>query len=333
MMHIVVSESSAGVMRQALGEDARIVSMGDALSFGPLPRIVSVADWFAARRAFWHAIGSGVEHAQSDLLGTRIDDLTHSAEVTLWLGTGPDEQFFAAWFTALLDALGVAPAVNIVQFTKLRTASGKTWNVCSPAVLHPEEFLAAPSPAAVTEQHSKLLLSAWDALTMSTPAGFEDFIDMTRYQPHLIRHTMKALHNRFPSTSGGVNRWEQCVMRHLHDRGPNLVHAIGWTLSDAWDHGDPVGDAWLYWRVRRLADPALVHPLLELDELTYELRGRQARLTRHGEAVLEGSENAVLLNGIDDWVAGVHLQYPRGPAWFTTGTGLLPVAAAIGVRS
>jgi hypothetical protein len=49
---------------------------------------------------------------------------------------------------------------------------------------------------------------------------------------------------------------------------------------------------------------------------TNQLRGTEARLTEHGEAILAGDGNAVEWNGIDDWVGGVHLDSRSGRVWF-----------------
>jgi hypothetical protein len=49
---------------------------------------------------------------------------------------------------------------------------------------------------------------------------------------------------------------------------------------------------------------------------TKRLRETKVRLTQYGEAVLAGKGNAVEWNGIDDWVAGVHLNSRNGRVWF-----------------
>ena len=43
---------------------------------------------------------------------------------------------------------------------------------------------------------------------------------------------------------------------------------------------------------------------------------RRWTITDAGRAVLNGEANAVALNGIDDWVAGVHLDSKAGRVWF-----------------
>lgn len=46
------------------------------------------------------------------------------------------------------------------------------------------------------------------------------------------------------------------------------------------------------------------------------MRNCQVALTEAGESVLAGRANAEGLNGIDDWVLGVHLDSERGSVWY-----------------
>jgi hypothetical protein len=77
-----------------------------------------------------------------------------------------------------------------------------------------------------------------------------------------------------------------------------------------------VGDNWLFSRLWRLADPALSHPAVVLTGEQTTIRGTEARLTRDGEQFLKAALNFVELNGIDDWVGGVHLDSRVGEVWF-----------------
>ncbi|HLU49957.1 MAG TPA: hypothetical protein VK116_17785, partial [Planctomycetota bacterium] len=88
------------------------------------------------------------------------------------------------------------------------------------------------------------------------------------------------------------------------------------------DGVDDSGDVWLFSRVRRLADPNLSSPLIELDRLETLRRSQTARLTEAGKDVLEGRANAIELNGIDDWVGGTYLDSSRGEVWVRTTDGL-----------
>ena len=46
--------------------------------------------------------------------------------------------------------------------------------------------------------------------------------------------------------------------------------------------------------------------------------------TDAGESVLAGHANAVELNGIDDWVLGVHLDSENGSVWYRKDGALVP---------
>ena len=56
-------------------------------------------------------------------------------------------------------------------------------------------------------------------------------------------------------------------------------------------------------------------------------RGCKVRLTAAGEAFLKGRKNFVEVNGIDEWVAGVHLDSGTGDVWFRDGETLVAANA------
>jgi hypothetical protein len=80
--------------------------------------------------------------------------------------------------------------------------------------------------------------------------------------------------------------------------------------------GDRDGDVLLLWRLRRLADPALRHPAVTISGGQGSMAGAEVHLTDVGERVARGEVNFVELNGIDEWVGGVHLDSRVGDVWF-----------------
>ena len=58
--------------------------------------------------------------------------------------------------------------------------------------------------------------------------------------------------------------------------------------------------------------------------LNHDRNTRAAVLTDAGESVLAGHANAVELNGIDDWVLGVHLDSENGSVWYRKDGALVP---------
>ena len=55
-LHVVPGDAAARCLQEALGASARVASLGDSLSCGPLPPLAALADWTALRERFWRAI-------------------------------------------------------------------------------------------------------------------------------------------------------------------------------------------------------------------------------------------------------------------------------------
>jgi hypothetical protein len=119
----------------------------------------------------------------------------------------------------------------------------------------------------------------------------------------------------------GLNRWEMELLKNVRDRGPRAVRVVASTLS--FDIEDFVGDVWLFNRLSRLADSSLPHPLLNYTGNPASMRECEFTLTDAGHSVLAGQANQVRLNGINDWVGGVHLDSASGNIWFRDGDSLV----------
>lgn len=87
-------------------------------------------------------------------------------------------------------------------------------------------------------------------------------------------------------------------------------------MAHDWTQPDWPGDVYLYSRLQRLGSPNSAHPLVSLNAPNRPMRETTVEITEAGRAVLNGEANAVTLNGIDDWVAGVHLDSKADRVWF-----------------
>jgi hypothetical protein len=107
-------------------------------------------------------------------------------------------------------------------------------------------------------------------------------------------------------------------MLHAVDAaGPEVARIIGRALRSHDGHLDPVGDLWLFWRLCRHAAESLPAPLVRITiGAGPGYRGIAATLTDAGRDVLAGRTNAATLNGLDDFVAGVHLSSAEGRVVF-----------------
>jgi hypothetical protein len=65
-----------------------------------------------------------------------------------------------------------------------------------------------------------------------------------------------------------------------------------------------------------MGSAGLAQPLVSISGDPASMRTCGVSLTATGQAVFEGRANAVALNGIDEWVLGVHLNSERGRVWY-----------------
>ncbi len=84
-----------------------------------------------------------------------------------------------------------------------------------------------------------------------------------------------------------------------------MAYAIGFSLA-AEDTVDMIGDLEMFDRIIAMSEAE--HPLVTIDgDVEEGMRACKATLTADGRAVLAAEKNAVELNGIDEWIGGVHL--------------------------
>ena len=164
--------------------------------------------------------------------------------------------------------------------------------------------------------------SAWRALTSPEPDDLMAYLAEPGEHLSFLKGALRALPGRYPDAVRGVNAKEERLLQRAR-LTPQTAHILGDVLMDDYEavrRGtgglDQVGDGWLYDRILRLADGRLSKPALELTGPRASYPDTEVRLTAFGQRVLDGQANFVEANGIDDWVAGVHLQSERNPLWF-----------------
>ena len=127
-----------------------------------------------------------------------------------------------------------------------------------------------------------------------------------------LRAALHRLLWRYPDLRSGVNRQDAQLLSNTRDYGPAAVSVIGRSIAAL----ERVGDVLLWWRLRRLAGPALPHPAVTMTGVQSEISRTDVHLTPVGERIARGELNFVELNGIDDWVGGVHLDSRVNDVWF-----------------
>jgi hypothetical protein len=285
----------------------------DVLSCGPLPPFQSLGQWAGIREAYWHSLlPSGYEAPLYRELLANAEALREADSIVLWLGLGAAEQLLLAWIVQLLKQIGSDAQIQVIQFTRV---GGRNVNVWGMGMLNPEHIKQHPPAEQLSPQAIFELERIWGVVTSPDPTALLSVLsEEVAHLPH-IRASLRPLLHRYPDHQTGLGRWESELLRCAQERGPKVVRVIAEALGDNFD-ADLVGDGFLFSRLLRLGGAELAHPLVTISGDSTTMRGCEVVLTDAGQSVLAGHANAVELNGIDDWILGVHLDSRRGPVWY-----------------
>jgi hypothetical protein len=317
-IHIAPGFSAAGCMKQGLRLDRGTLLVNqDLLSCGPLPTLGSLEEWTRVREQYLRSIYPDWPDfsfaSESDLL-TNAEVLRDAESIVLWIGTGTAEQLLLAWTVQVLRTVDVAPSrLRVIQFSREPT---RDYEIVGLGVLNPDQFRAHPPAAALTKIDIAEIDAAWGAVTATDPEALLAFLGGKESTLPFLRRSLTSLLFRFPDSKTGLNCWERELLRYVREKGPIVARVIGHTMAHDMEQPDWVGDAYLFARLRRLADSKLAHPFLSLTGPEISMRGSKVTLTDTGAQALDGDANFVDLNGIDDWIGGVHLESGKGNMWF-----------------
>jgi len=327
--HIVLGESAGGVLRIALGCGPKsILVQHDPLTVGPLPRVKSLDEWRAIREAFWDGVYPDWRRydARRDLL-VNVRELRSRDAITVWVGGGASDQLFLPWIVhlfALLDA--PIRGMSVVQIDRLPS---RNLEVIGIGELSPEKLRTLAHPVLVTPEGVAELKAFWSALTASRPDELLRSIRNEAAAFPLVRRALRTTLDRFPDVRTGLSHWDLELLSQVRGHGPKAASVIGQTMGDSSraNYPDAPGDLYLFSRMRQMADRQLVEPALVMEGNMSSYSGCEVRITAAGEAFLEGRKNFVEVNGIDEWVAGVHLDSRKREVWFRDGEGLIEANA------
>ena len=319
MPHFVPNSCAAGTLRTAK-PDATVYSGCDPLSCGRARAfdLDSIDEWFSERAKFWATV-YGPEFESCWLAEMQLGDVLApfrsgaAKECVLWVGNTAEDILFCAWFCNVARLFGDC-AISVVDCSQLRPGK-RTFPFTSAAVCNVDDFKNAPPPVRLSAAERRLYCDAWNVWVSATPDVFTGFV--SRHQDTPIGDALSSLLYRYPLAGYGINQAELWLLDNLLKEGPRIVRAIGWTLGDGMDSADWIGDGWLFWRARRLADASLKQPLLELSD-PWNMTKCEARLTEAGHAVLERRMDARAVNGIEDWVGGVNVSSSNNAVWLNS---------------
>jgi len=328
--HVLPGDSAAGTVYQAWSlQRVHMFINIDDLSCGPLSSIEDRAAWRKQRREYWHSvIGSmfgGPKEGDNpallfDRLKAKTSDLNGANAIFLWLGTTVAEQLLLAWLVTVFQILGIGTgALRLLDLKSPRPDLDR-----SIAVLNSENLKEMTRWRRPAEGELASYETAWRAASSPSPEGLVALCAPDTPHPAPLKEALRAFMARYPAVDTGLNYWDRIILANCRKHGPKAARIIGYTMAHDSRYPDWSGDVYLFDRLKRLGESRLAHPLIALNGNLSAMRFVEATITETGQRALDGEANFVALNGIDDWVGGVHLRADTGSPWAFDGATLVP---------
>ncbi len=332
-MHILNGDAAAGSFRQAFPDtrSGELLVFRDVLSCGPLPAFETFEHWTTERERFWHAVLADAPEPRRFADWTRDfygnwQDLEKADELIVWSGCALSDQLLIAYVAHHMHRLGLDVAkLKVVQMQCLIDSKRVVRGL---GELHGVQIQAHPPAFALDDDGLRCCLDTWTAVSDSTPELLRRHLGTKHPSLPIMHYALNALVHRYPDKSNGLSLWDERILSAVREHGPRGPRVIASVLAAETSNSDAlgldaVGDSYLMHRLRRLADPVLSAPLLTVNSMNASIRDTSVSLTEAGTDVLEGRANAVLLNGIDDWVCGVQLESTSDRVWYRSGDALI----------
>jgi hypothetical protein len=327
-INVIQGVSAAGCLQQTIRPRlGGLLVHQDELTCGPLSTLNDIERWRDLRLSYWNSVLPDGEALygpfEGDLTGNAAA-LRNAESIVAWVGSGSAEQLFLAWLAEFLVVANVSAPLRVIQFIKCGNRTIDAWSL---GMVNPDQMRMHPEPLSIPSDDIEELRRCWRCVTEPEPTALLSFLSEQSTSMPLLRPALRPLLDRYPDHVTGLGRWDMALLRNVKDHGPHVTRVIGQTIGDRCD-ADMIGDLYLFARLRRLAVSSLREPLVTLTGDPMVMRHCEATLTDSGRNVLDGRLNAVQLNGVDDWVLGVHLDSTNEAVWYRKPEGVVRATKA-----
>lgn len=326
--HLVPGDELADRLRNA-GVDGPVLVWGDVLNEGPVPAGLDPGALNDRRAEYLASQGWGSSQEIAShlrLRDNRLHQIGVNDTVVLWMASDLVDQLQRLQVLDRLATRDVAPQLRSVE-------SRRSLDELDAAALMARFEESRPVNPALCQ----LARRVWESFRSGDPMPLMSALDGESLlgQPEL-RHALLRLIEEYPSVDNGLGRTDRQILES--------VAAAAQPLGDTWHQAHHereehvfLSDRGFLGHVRRMMGGP--RPLLavegwvtggDAEAMTRHNLRQTARLTTWGEAVLQGREDHVRLNGIDRWIGGVHLQGHRVRwRWDRSGRRLVDLARAV----
>jgi len=310
MLHIVNGDSTAETLQrtQIKGE---IFSFKDTLINGPAPAVQTADEWRNVRiQHLTETYGLQKEFVEREFLAQegKLRSAAKHEETVLWfehdLFCQLNLLYLLDWFSNAELPETQLSLINVGEFPGRNDFRGL-------GELTPDELASLfPTREPVTDAHLNLGSKAWQAFCASDPTRIELLLDSDTSALPFLSAALTAHLERFPSTENGLGRIEQKCLKLIADGLKQFSDLFSKFWTEEKTYG--LGDAQL-WSIL-LSLSAVREPLFRMSnspssEFTPEAAKKASfEITESGYSVLATEADFISLNGIDQWLGGVHLS-------------------------
>ena len=318
-LHIINGLSAAGCWKQAFHMKDRLLINQDILSCGPMTHCLNLKAWEELRIHYLKKLY--IDWEDVNFIGLDCDLLNNAEKmkvhdsIFIWVGTGLQDQLLILFVIYLADVVGADTSkIKLIQFDKY---PNKNFSIRTMGWINPENMRNHPTPTSLALSDTDNFRFAWNAIISSNPTILQQYISINNSAyPHMLE-ALQSLQFRYPQRKSGLLYWDWRLLKNCQKHGPSAARIIGHTMAvDLPDDGDIVGDLYLFYRLRELANKQNPKPLIELHGTQSSFRDTTVTLTEFGQSVAEGRESSYPTNPVDEWIGGVHLSSEKGNLWF-----------------
>lgn len=312
MLHIHNGDSSAKVAKESSipGEH---FAFRESLMTGPVSADTSDDEWRRLRaQHLSESYGIDLEECARSLLDQEIKLASASEydEVVLWF----EHDFFCQIHLVYL----------LNWFAQRELGNTKLCLICVGEFPGKQNFrglgeLNADEMASLFPYRQEITLAqlqlgevAWEAYCSSDPTEIKKVVDSDTSPLPFLGSALQSHLRRFPSTLNGLGRIEEKALELIEGGARTFIELFPRFVSAEPVYG--LGDAQLWLALVQMSVGK--QPLLVIEsghdvgqQSTPDIAPRaKIQITESGESVRRGEADQVELNGIDQWLGGVHLS-------------------------
>jgi hypothetical protein len=324
MLHIANGDSVAGSLIHSTVPGDKMAFQED-LTSGPTPAGLSASDWLRLRADF---LTRAYEPADRDVLleltkqQAALESHARDQEIVLWFAHDFNCQIHLISVLALLQGLGSSQ--DRLSLICIGEFPGVDPFVCLGQLDSQKLGSLFGSRHQVTDDELDLARKAWSAYCSADPSDIQVLINSDTSALPFLADALRLHLARFPSQKNGLGLIENWTLEQLSRDAEKFASLFVRFIGQYPLYG--LGDTQFWRSLKRMSDcdQRLIRITGVPDGATLESIAWgpvNVEITPVGSRVLDGRDDFIELNGIDQWLGGVHLQTGKNEWRFDIESG------------